>query len=130
MKSNAVSLRQIAVCHTDTPDAHVAKNRKDMITTIKVFAPYLEGLLGIEASIPSKPSRYGANTLIVVIISLRFFATCASGVSVWHTAIWRSETALDFIGLASHKSPDSAQQGISHPRTVIKNGVQEAMSRK
>ena len=49
MKSNAVSLRQIAVCHTDTPDAHVAKNRKDMITTIKVFAPYLEGLLGIEA---------------------------------------------------------------------------------
>ena len=49
MKLDTVSLNQIAVCHTDTPDRLVAKNRKDMITTIKVFDQYQEGLLGIEA---------------------------------------------------------------------------------
>jgi tRNA-Thr(GGU) m(6)t(6)A37 methyltransferase TsaA len=49
MKFDAVPLHQIAVCHTDTPDRLVAKNRKDMITTIKVFTKYQEGLIGIEA---------------------------------------------------------------------------------
>jgi tRNA-Thr(GGU) m(6)t(6)A37 methyltransferase TsaA len=49
MKTDHVPLRQIAVCRTETPDINVAKCRRDVITTIKVFAPYQEALLGIEA---------------------------------------------------------------------------------
>jgi tRNA-Thr(GGU) m(6)t(6)A37 methyltransferase TsaA len=48
MKTDAVLLRPIAICRTETPDQNVAKSRRDMITTIQVFAPYRKGLLGIE----------------------------------------------------------------------------------
>jgi tRNA-Thr(GGU) m(6)t(6)A37 methyltransferase TsaA len=49
MKTDTISLSQIAVCRTETADINVAKNRRNMLTTIEVFAPYRQGLLGIEA---------------------------------------------------------------------------------
>jgi len=43
-----IELHPIGVIRTEVPDAEVAQRRREMVSTIELFAPYDEGLLGIE----------------------------------------------------------------------------------
>ena len=48
-RDESIELRPIGLICTEVADADVARQRRDMISTIELFADYAPGLLGIEA---------------------------------------------------------------------------------
>ena len=49
LRDEAIELRPIGVIRTSVADADVARRRRDMVSTIELFADFAPGLLGIEA---------------------------------------------------------------------------------
>lgn len=47
-RDQVIELRAIGLIRTDVADADVARRRRDMVSTIELFADYAPGLLGIE----------------------------------------------------------------------------------
>ncbi len=48
MKNNTISLKPIAICHTSTADAEIAKSRRDVVVELEILQPFLDALQGIE----------------------------------------------------------------------------------
>lgn len=46
--NDPLQMRAIGIIHTTVPDAEVAHQRREIISTIELFPDYAEGLLGIE----------------------------------------------------------------------------------
>lgn len=48
MKNNTISLKPIAICHTSTADAEIAKSRRNVVVELEILEPFLDALQGIE----------------------------------------------------------------------------------
>ena len=48
-RDESIELRPIGLIRTEVADADVARHRRDMVSSIELFADYAPGLLGIEA---------------------------------------------------------------------------------